>query len=397
MENLASAIVAAFLASVAITWVMRRLAWATGVLDVPDGVRKLHGSPVPLLGGVAVFGAWLVGMTVGKPSGAGAAVFPAFLGGGAISGRLLLAACIVVVAGICDDLIGLRARWKLLGQLCAALALVAGGLVIKRLSFYDRTIELGWSGTLLTLVWLVGSMNAINMMDGLDGLAATLGVTLCLALAFMAWMTAVPDLVLVALTFAAALAGFLVHNLPPARIYLGDAGSSLIGLVIGAVALEGSFKTPATVAMAAPFLVLTVPIFDGLAAVIRRRLTGRPITAPDRGHIHYSLRDRGWNNLQVLGGLAGLCALTCAAAVLGVYLRRQGLALLTAAAVVIGCVVTRFFGYYEYLLLVGGRRVVAKAMAQKSLLLPSTSPARLRFPAGESEMGPASDTGKLSA
>jgi UDP-GlcNAc:undecaprenyl-phosphate/decaprenyl-phosphate GlcNAc-1-phosphate transferase len=364
MEKLAWAVLAAFLASVALAWVMRRLAWATGVLDVPDGVRKLHGSPVPLLGGVAVFGAWLIGLTVGNASGAPGAVLTTESHLGALSRYFLLAASIVLVAGVWDDLIGLRARWKLLGQVGAALVLVAGGLVIKRLWFCDRTIELGWSGIGLTVLWLVGSMNALNMMDGLDGLAASVGIALCLTLAFMAWMTWVPFLIVVALTFAGALAGFLVHNFPPARIFLGDAGSSLIGLVIGAVALEGSFKTPATAALAAPLLVLAVPIFDGLAAIIRRHLTGNPITAPDRGHIHYSLRERGWNNLQVLAALTGLCALTGAAALLSLHLRNQAIAVLATAAVIIGCVVTRFFGYYEYLLLLGGPRLLRTALCE---------------------------------
>jgi UDP-GlcNAc:undecaprenyl-phosphate GlcNAc-1-phosphate transferase len=377
MDKFTWAISSAFFASVALGWVMRRLAWVTGVVDVPDGARKLHRRPVPLLGGVAVFGAWLVGLAVGlesrlQPARAGTptqadgsaaatTLFPNFHLQG-LPRSWLLAAGMVLVIGVLDDLIGLRARWKLLGQLAAALALVAGGLVIKRLWLFDRTIPLGWPGIGLTLLWLVGSMNALNMIDGLDGLAATVGIVLCSALALMAWMTQAALLILVSLTFAGALAGFLVHNFPPARLFLGDAGSSLIGLVIGAVALEGSFKAPATAALAAPLLILIVPIFDGLVAVVRRRLTGKPITAPDRGHIHYYLQERGWSNLQVLAGVAGLCALTGSAALLSLYFRNQAMAVLTTGAVVIGCILTRFFGYYEYLLLLGGPRLLATAL-----------------------------------
>jgi UDP-GlcNAc:undecaprenyl-phosphate/decaprenyl-phosphate GlcNAc-1-phosphate transferase len=358
MDRFALASVSAFLASLALTWVVRRLARAAGVLDVPDGVRKLHRGPVPLLGGVAVSAAWLLGLAVG----AHGSVTLGLSYRGGLRPSFLLAAGIVLVTGVLDDWIGLRARWKFLGQSCAALALVGSGLVVQRLWLFDRTVELGWLGFALTVVWLVGSMNALNMLDGLDGLATTVGIILCLTLAGMAWLTQVPYLVLVSLTFAGALAGFLVYNFPPARIFLGDAGSSLIGLVIGAVALDGSFKAPATAALAAPILVLTLPIFDGLVAVVRRRLTGVPITAPDRGHIHNYLQQRGWNNLQVLAGVTGLCVLTGSLALLNLYFRNQAMAVLATAAVIIGSIMARFFGYYEYLLLVGGPRLLGTAL-----------------------------------
>jgi UDP-GlcNAc:undecaprenyl-phosphate GlcNAc-1-phosphate transferase len=364
MEKFAWAVGSAFVAAVLLTWIVRRLAWATGVLDVPDGDRKLHAGPVPLLGGVAVFGAWLVGWLVGSYVHVDGAGSSARLFWGRAELSFLVAAGIVVLVGVLDDLIELRARWKLLGQIAAALVLAAGGLVIERLWLFNRTVDLGWAGLGLTLLWLVGSMNALNMMDGLDGLAASAGIVLCLSLAWMAWMTHAPFLVTTSLTFAGALAGFLVHNFPPARMFLGDAGSSLIGLVIGAVALQGSFKAHATAALAAPVLALTVPIFDGLVAVVRRRLTGKPITAPDRGHIHYYLQQRGWSNLQVLAGIAGFCALTGSAALVSLYFRNQALALLATAAVIVGCLVTRFFGYYEYLLLLGGPSLLGTAVRE---------------------------------
>jgi UDP-GlcNAc:undecaprenyl-phosphate GlcNAc-1-phosphate transferase len=152
---------------------------------------------------------------------------------------------------------------------------------------------------------------------------------------------------------AGALAGFLVYNLPPARIFLGDSGSMLIGLVIGAVAIEGSFKAPATAALAAPVLVLALPIFDGVAAVIRRRLTGSAVSVPDRGHIHHCLQRRGWSNRQVLAGVATLCGFSGLTALVSLYFRSDPLALLAVTAIVFGCVVTKVFGHYEYRLLLG--------------------------------------------
>jgi UDP-GlcNAc:undecaprenyl-phosphate GlcNAc-1-phosphate transferase len=136
----------------------------------------------------------------------------------------------------------------------------------------------------------------------------------------------------------------------------------LIGLVIGAVAIQGSFKAPATAALAAPLAVLAIPIFDGMAAVIRRRLSGQAVYAPDRGHIHHCLQKRGWTNQQILLGVGALCAATGFAVLLGLYFRSEPLALGATLAVVIGCVVTKLFGNYEYMLLVGTPRTKWKAM-----------------------------------
>jgi UDP-GlcNAc:undecaprenyl-phosphate GlcNAc-1-phosphate transferase len=158
------------------------------------------------------------------------------------------------------------------------------------------------------------------------------------------------------------LGGFLLFNFPPARIFLGDSGSMLIGLVIGAVAIQGSFKAPATAALAGPLAVLAIPIFDGMAAVIRRRLSGRAVYAPDRGHIHHCLQKRGWTNRQILLGVGALCATTGLAVLLGLYFRSEPLALGATLAVVIGCVITKIFGNYEYMLLVGTPRTKWKAL-----------------------------------
>src|SRR5262249_21870350 len=147
-------------------------------------------------------------------------------------------------------------------------------------------------GIAFTLIWLMGSMNAMNMLDGMDGLASTVGLVTSLILAGMAWITNHPALGLIMTALAGALAGFLVYNLPPARIYLGDSGSMLIGLLVGAVAIRGSFKAPATAALLAPLAVLTIPIFDGMAAVIRRRLSRWSVFLPERGPVHPFLSPR---------------------------------------------------------------------------------------------------------
>lgn len=361
MDLLFKAIITAFLAGAVLTWLVRWAALALGVMDRPDGVRKLHRKPIPLLGGVGVFGAWMIGMMASQAlnwNRIGSGIFQE----GGFRSTLFLAGIVVVMSGILDDIFTLKPRWKLVGQTISAGTLVAGGLIVKRIWLFGFTLELGWLGIALTLIWLVGSMNAVNMLDGLDGLASTVGLVISGTLTWMACLTGNLSLGLVTISLAGALGGFLLFNLPPARIFLGDSGSMLIGLVIGAVAIQGSFKAPATAALAAPLAVLAIPIFDGMAAVIRRRLSGKAVYAPDRGHIHHCLQRRGWTNRQILMGVGTLCATTGFAVLLGLYFRSEPLALLATGAVVIGCVVTKIFGNYEYSLLIGTPRTKWKAI-----------------------------------
>jgi len=361
MDLLFKAIVTALVASVVLTWLVRHAALALGVMDRPDGHRKLHPSPIPLLGGVGVFAAWMIGMMASQALDwhrFGAGLFHQW----GFRPTIFLAGVVVLIWGILDDVYTLPPRWKLVGQTIAASILVAGGLIVKRVWLFGYTLELGWLGIALTLVWLVGSMNAVNMLDGLDGLASTVGLVICGTLTWMACLTGNLSLGLVTISLAGALGGFLLFNFPPARIFLGDSGSMLIGLVIGAVAIQGSFKAPATAALAAPIAMLAIPIFDGMAAVVRRRLSGKAVYAPDRGHIHHCLLRRGWSNRQILMGVGALCATTGFAVLLGLYFRSEPLALLATAAVVIGCVVTKLFGSYEYMLLVETPRTKWKAI-----------------------------------
>lgn len=354
MEDLVLVTLVAFGAAVVLTPVVRRVALALDVVDRPDGLRKRHRAAVPLLGGVALFVAWGIGVVV-------AASLPEVMLPPELSPRdsvarelwpvLLLAAGAVLITGMLDDLVSLRPRWKLLGQAVAAALLVTGGTVVDRLSLFGYTVELGWLGIALTFVWLIGSMNAINLLDGLDGLASVVTLILCLALGGMAWLTPMPFLTQINCALAGALVGFLLYNLPPARIFLGDSGSMLIGLILGAVAIQGSCNAPVTIPLTAPILVMTLPIFDGVAAVIRRWCTGTGVFTPDRRHIHHCLQERGWSNWRILAFLGGLCLVNGSVALVSVYLRSELLAVLTAVAVVVFLVATKLFGHYEYVLL----------------------------------------------
>ena len=228
---------------------------------------------------------------------------------------------------------------------------MAGGLLIREVGIFGWHIALGPLAAPLTLLWLLGAMNALNLLDGIDGLATTMGLILVATVGAMALLTGRPEVAVVALVFAGCLLGFLPFNLPSARIYLGDAGSMLIGLVVGTLALEGSLKGPGTVLLAAPLAVWTIPIFDSAAAILRRKLTGRSIYAADRGHLHHRLLHRLGSNLKVLGLLAATCALTSTAALVSVFLKNDLIALVTCAAIVTIFILTGLFGRIELFML----------------------------------------------
>ena len=149
----------------------------------------------------------------------------------------------------------------------------------------------------------------------------------------------------------AALAGFLVYNRPPASIFLGDSGSTVIGLMIGVLGIQGSLKSSATLSITAPVVLMTLPMFDVVMAVVRRKLTGRPLALGDREHIHHCLLDRGLGPWQVLGIIGALCLTTGAAATAATVFRIDALAWIIATTLVVLMIRLRVFGHREFSLL----------------------------------------------
>ena len=269
-----------------------------GFVDRPDGHHKSHGREVALGGGLAVFLAASITFTVeylsSSPLRNVLEEESPYLSG------LLMAGAWIVGVGLYDDRFGMRGRYKLLGQLIAALIVIYSGLVIEKFAVFEQVIELGWFSIPFTIFWLLGAMNSLNLLDGIDGLATTIGIILCATISIMALIFGQQAVAVVGAVFTGSLLGFLRFNFPPAKIFLGDAGSMLIGLVVGTLAIGGSFKGPATVALAAPLAIWALPIFDSVAAIMRRKLTGRSIYATDRGHLHHRLLSVFGKNTRVL-------------------------------------------------------------------------------------------------
>ncbi|QDU91503.1 WecA-like glycosyltransferase [Pirellulimonas nuda] len=348
----ALAAIVSFGGALALTPLVRSVCRRYGLVDAPDAHRKIQKSAVALGGGVAVVLAMVLAITsVGAFAysqdilrfGSHAAV--AFL----VS--LLAAAVGVVALGVLDDKTELRGRYKLIGQIGIVALLVFAGLRIDDFVVFGWRVNLGWAAIPFTFFWLVGSTNAINLMDGIDGLASSIGFVLCASLAAINIWLGNKSEAIIMLALAGALLGFLRYNFNPASIYLGDAGSMLIGLIIGAVAIRSSTKGSAAVALAVPLTVWSVPILDSFAAILRRKLTGRSIFAADRGHFHHSLLVRGWSVRQASMFIALVCAMTCLGAVMSFVYQREWIALATVLFVMTFLVFTETFGHIEFALL----------------------------------------------
>jgi UDP-GlcNAc:undecaprenyl-phosphate GlcNAc-1-phosphate transferase len=294
----------AFVIVVLLTPAVGGMARLLGVVDRPGG-RRLHTRPIPRLGGLALF----LGVIVPAL---------AFLKLNSEARGILLGAAVATTVGAIDDFRGLRPWEKLAGQVAAAAIPVGFGIWIDHFTLPVVGVHSisGWVGKPLTVVWIVAIMNMVNFLDGLDGLAAGVcaiagGTFSVIALSLEQWNAAIMS----ACVLGACL-GFLRHNFYPARIFMGDSGSNLLGFVLATVAVSGLLKTAATVALAFPLLVLAVPILDTGFVIAKRLKYRRPITSPDRWHLHYRFLNIGFSVRRATVTIWIWCG-TLAAAALG--------------------------------------------------------------------------------
>ena len=321
-----------------------------GLVDRPDGHHKSHKREVALGGGLAVFLAAAITFAVEYFS---SSRLQKLLGENeSLLGGLLLACGWIVLLGLWDDRFGMKGRYKLVGQFVATLIIIASGLQINTIVVFDQKIALGYFSIPFTVFWLLGAINSLNLLDGIDGLATTIGIILCATISVIAVFFTQPAVAVVAAVFVGSLLGFLPFNFPPAKMFLGDAGSMLIGLVVGSLAIGGSMKGPATVAMAAPLAIWALPIFDSVAAIMRRKLSGRSIYATDRGHLHHRLMAVFGKNTRVLAVVAVCCAITCAGALVSIFMKNDIIALLSILSVLCILVLTQVFGHIELVMLI---------------------------------------------
>ena len=282
---------------------VRYLALRFDVVDRPEK-RKMHQVPIPLLGGLAIVLAFMAVSTPALLLGAGRLgiedVRPFF--------GLMAGAVFIVALGIYDDLKGANAPIKFAFQTVAALVVILTGARIENFTNpIGESIPLGWLGLPVAVLWIVGVTNAVNLIDGLDGLAAGIGSIAAIGL-FAVSVTDNPLIATLAIILAGAATGILKHNFYPAKIFLGDSGSMFIGFTLAVLGIYGSFKASTATILFLPIIVLGVPIFDTLFAILRRaKQRVNPFKA-DREHIHHRLVRIGLHHRSVVLVLYFVCA-----------------------------------------------------------------------------------------
>lgn len=328
-----------------------------GLVDKPDNTRKLHKSAIPLVGGLTVFF-----------SGTAAIIVALLFGGVTLSAEdarellgLLAAATVLVFVGVLDDRFNLRGRQKLFGQIVAVTLLIVTGYQFTEFVMVIP-VRFGIFSVLVIYAWCLVAINAMNLLDGADGFASTIGIVSSLAMGFLAFYQGKYVDATICLALAGGLLGFLRYNFPPAKAYLGDTGSMLIGLVLAAIAIRSSFKQAALYSVAAPIAMLAIPFIDTTAAIIRRRFTGRSIYHEDRGHMHHVMAKRGLGPVTSLIWVALLCTTTAVGGVLAIVYHQSEYAVISIALVLFVMVTGRIFGRAESELLYRKFASIAKSL-----------------------------------
>jgi UDP-GlcNAc:undecaprenyl-phosphate GlcNAc-1-phosphate transferase len=270
-----------------ITPLVSRLAVKLGAVDKPDHKRKSHNGIKPSMGGLAIFIGAAAGFIYLQPAS------PEM-------NAIILGALIMLITGILDDIFELKAIYKLIGQTAAAVTVVSSGLIIEKLTipfmgtvFFNDVI-----GIAITIFWILAASNAINLIDGLDGLAAGVSAIALSSILVMAVIDARLLVVYLTVILVGSILGFLFHNFHPAKIFMGDTGALFLGYSIAIVAMLGLFKNVAFFSFIVPIIVIAIPVFDTILAIIRRAMNNQSIATADKQHIHYRLMKMGYTHRQ---------------------------------------------------------------------------------------------------
>ena len=303
-------LLAAGILSFLATPLVKHLAQKVGAMDVPKDSRRMHDHPIPRMGGLAIFIGFLLATLI----------FCAELRTDKGLQSILLGAIVIVILGVFDDRHALSAKLKLVVQLIAACIVVFyGDLRIDRLtnpfgsSLFDY-LDFGVFSYPITIIWIVAITNAVNFIDGLDGLACGVSCISSLNMLVIALLCSNAEVSILMAALTGACLGFVPYNFNPAKIFMGDTGSTFLGFMLATISISGLFKAYAAISFIVPFLLLGLPIFDICFAVIRRIASGRSPMEADRGHFHHRLIDMGFSQKQsvaiayVLTGILGLAA-----------------------------------------------------------------------------------------
>jgi UDP-GlcNAc:undecaprenyl-phosphate GlcNAc-1-phosphate transferase len=318
-----------------------------GLLDKALSSRKIHGQPIPRVGGIAIAGAFyapLIGLLF-VDSGVGRNFTS---DGGRVLG-LFVGGALIVALGIYDDLRGADARQKFAVQFAVAAMMYGFGFRIDVVTVpVLGTLQLGLAGFPLTVLWIAGVTNAVNLIDGLDGLAAGIAFVALVALFVLAAAHGDPLMMLYTAALAGAVLGFLFFNFNPASVFMGDTGSLFLGFVLATASVDTYRKSATAVTLLVPIVLLGLPIADTLLSIGRRALRGAPLFSADRGHIHHRLLARGLSQRQAV---LVLYALACTLAMVALVLAdaSDGEALVTLTMLAVGSFAAlRLLGFFDW-------------------------------------------------
>ncbi|WP_019121111.1 glycosyltransferase family 4 protein [Brevibacillus massiliensis] len=286
----------------------KKLAVKVGAVDTPDH-RKVHTRVMPRMGGLAIYIAFAVAFFAFVPQTR--EMLGVFLGG-----------TIVMLVGMIDDKLQLSPKWKLLGQLVAtAVVVIPFGLKVGIVELpFGGSIDFskGWLALLaipITMIWIIGVTNAVNLIDGLDGLSAGVSGIATATMAVMAIIMADFNVAIYCFVLLGAIVGFLFFNFHPARIFMGDTGSLFLGFNLAALSIMG-FKQALFVSFIIPIVVLGVPLWDTFFAIVRRIINKKPISSPDKGHLHHCLLNMGLSHRATVITIYGMSIFFGATAIL---------------------------------------------------------------------------------
>ena len=281
----------AFIVAVALTPLTARLGRRVGAVDQPRE-RGLSEHPTPLLGGLAILAAVLGASLI--------FIDPGVADDEKIRG-ILAGAILVTLVGALDDRFDLPAAIKFIGQIVAATIPVVAGVEVANITLpFIGAVDLGSAGAPLTVLGIVFVINVVNFSDGVDGLAAGVCAISAVAFSIIAFDLGRGSAAVLAAIIAGAAAGFLVFNFHPAKVFMGDAGSNLLGLLLACVAVEGAVKTQVVLALVFPLLVLAVPFLDTTFVVLKRLKYGRPVYVADQSHFHHRMNRIGFSQRKTV-------------------------------------------------------------------------------------------------
>ena len=350
--NIAISFLLAFIVSFMATPYSIKIAEKIGAIDIPKDDRRMRKKSIPKLGGLAVIAGFAISLiyliSVMNIEGSinlfdENSYFKKLIGVG-------LGVIIITITGVIDDTKTLKPLQKLFGQVLAAMVAVAFGIQIDSADIpFTTNVELANEiSMIVTVIWIVGITNAINLIDGLDGLSSGIALISCVSLLIIFALNYSPMIAILMITsLIGALVGFLPFNFSPAKTFIGDTGSNFLGYILSIVSILGVAKTYTAVVIALPMLVLGLPIFDVVWAIIRRVIKGKSIKAifkADKGHLHHRLIARGFSQKQAV---LVMYAMSAALGLFAIILLESGI--WKALSFLLMVIAALFLGYRNFL------------------------------------------------